>query len=265
MRFGIIGNTSKDVLGKVGRDLFAFLAKRKIPFVVDEVLAKWFASHHRGVRIPAKSICTTSRLPRSCDVLIALGGDGTMLAASRIVGNTEIPILGVNLGKLGFLAEFSTKEMQGCILDILRGDYLVENRMVLEAKSLSDNHVFHGLNDIVIDKGGSMRVIEIETKVNDEYLVTYQADGIIVSTPTGSTAYSLAGGGPIVVPEANVMMINPIAPHTLTARAVIVPNTCVISVTANAESHHVHITADGQLQKRYATPAQFEIRQAKYT
>ncbi|TAK51489.1 MAG: hypothetical protein EPO24_15800, partial [Bacteroidetes bacterium] len=173
--------------------------------------------------------------------------------------------LGVNLGKLGFLAEVSTDEIQQCIDDIIQGNYKIEERMVLEAKCLSDNSLFYALNEIVIDKGALPRVIELETSVNGDYMVTYSADGIILNTPTGSTAYSLASGGPIVSPQCNVITINPIAPHTLSARPVIVPDTSQIKVTVNADGKDAHITADGQLEKFFTTPAEFIIRMADYT
>ena len=198
-------------------------------------------------------------------MVISLGGDGTMLAAARIVGKHGTPILGVNLGKLGFLAEVSVDELQECLNDILKGNYFVEERMALEAKSSKDEKLYYALNEVVVDKGASSRVIDLETYVNNDYLVTYAADGIILNTPTGSTAYSLASGGPIVAPQAKVITINPIAPHTLTARPVIVPDDSVIRVVVSSSAKPVHITTDGQVEGFYDTPAEFTIRKAPYT
>jgi NAD+ kinase len=265
MIFGIFGNTAKHETAEVCNNLLSFLAKNEIHFVVHDQLGRILKKSSATPTLSRKSICTGTQLPGRCDILIALGGDGTMLEASRLIGNSGKPILGVNLGKLGFLAEVSTEEIRKCVLDILQGNYVVEDRMVLEAKSPAEGKRFFGLNDIVIDKGSSMRVIEIETYVNNDYLNTYQADGLILTTPTGSTAYSLATGGPLVMPESNVIIVNPISPHTLTARPVVVPDTSIIKVIVKAESGEVHLTADGQVEKFYRSPAKFLIKRANYT
>jgi NAD+ kinase len=155
--------------------------------------------------------------------------------------------------------------MERCILELLDCNYLVEERTVLEAQTLSSKKPFYGLNDIVIDKGAFFRVISIETYVDNDYLNTYTADGIIFTTPTGSTGYSLSTGGPIVVPQARVITINPIAPHMLTARPVVVPDSCTIRVIVNTDSGKVHLTADGQDDRTYKTPTEFIIKRAPYT
>jgi NAD+ kinase len=188
-----------------------------------------------------------------------------MLAAARMVGALGTPLLGINLGKLGFLAEVSIDEIEPVLDEIARGDYLVEDRMVLTVRRDHDAETICALNEVVVDKGQSARVIELETFVNGEYLVTYSADGLIVTTPTGSTAYSLASGGPIVAPASKVVAINPVAPHTLTARPVVVPDDSVIRLVVAAEGRPVHLTADGQIERTVDTPAEFEIRKAGYT
>jgi len=187
-----------------------------------------------------------------------------MLAAARLVGSAGTPILGVNLGKLGFLAEVSVDELEHVISDILKNKYTVQGRQVLEATAKKDGVKYYALNEIVVDKGASARVINLETYVNNDYLVTYSADGIIVNTPTGSTAYSLATGGPIVAPESNVFTINPIAPHTLTARPLIIPEESIVRIVADSGGKSVHITADGQVEGFYDTPAEFVVRKAPY-
>ena len=265
MKFGIIGNTSKPVIGEVTKNLLYYLQEKNLAFVVHDILARHLNTIEKNNPIGEQMMCSEVQLPNRCDMLVALGGDGTMLAAARLVGPKGIPILGVNLGKLGFLAEVSVDELQECINDILRKDYFVQERMVLQATAAKDGNMYYALNEIVVDKGATARVIDLETYVNDDYLVTYAADGIIVNTPTGSTAYSLASGGPIVVPESNVITINPIAPHTLTARPVIVPDGSVIRVVVNSGSKSVHITADGQIEGFYDTPAEFIVQKAPYT
>jgi len=263
MRFGIIGNTSKPAVKDVASKLFLILRRGSMPYVVQRELGVWLNAN--GESLGENDLCPESELPGRCDVLISLGGDGTMLAAARIAGAHGIPILGINLGKLGFLAEFSVNELQQCISDLVEGRYIIEERMVLQAESKADQKRYVALNEIVVDKGASARAVDLETYVNDDYLVTYAADGIIVNTPTGSTAYSLATGGPIVLPQSDVITINPIAPHTLTARPVIVPKNSVIRISVNAGPAPVHITADGQVEGFYNLPAEFIVRQAPYT
>ncbi|MBU1298435.1 MAG: NAD(+)/NADH kinase [Bacteroidetes bacterium] len=262
MTFGIMGNIRKPMLYSVAKELIGYLTKRKIEFVLSEELASVLTKKNEiagGVRIyPLK------KLADHCDIIIALGGDGTMLTAARSVGNRSTPILGINLGKLGFLAEVPVSAIRETINSILKNNYSVEERMVIEAYSPQKKKRFYGMNDIVIDRGASKRVVALETYVNDKYLLTYSADGLIVTTPTGSTAYSLAAGGPIIVPESNVIMLNPIAAHTLTARPLVVPDTSTIRVVVKMGSP-VHITADGQIEAFYKTPAEIFIQKANYT
>jgi NAD+ kinase len=264
MTFGILGNTRKPVVREVTGRVLTFLASQQIPCRVHRALAEWYNASGGSPRIDPSQMVAESDLPASCDVLIALGGDGTMLAAARTIGVSGIPILGVNLGKLGFLAEISLEEVEDCLLDVIKGSTVIDERMVLRATTTGGQGEYLGLNDIVVDRGSSSRMIEMETYVNDDYLVTYAADGIIITTPTGSTAYSLAAGGPIIAPKSDVLAVSPIAPHTLTARPVIVPADSVIRIAIRSGAKPVHITADGQVEGFYDIPAEFTIRKAPH-
>jgi NAD+ kinase len=264
MTLGIIGNTAKSVLQSVALDLLAYLEETRVEFVLHDGLARWLSEKSPSFKFQRYRVCNSTDLPAHIGMLIALGGDGTILSAARLVGKHEIPILGVNLGKLGFLAEVPIDELHQCVDDVMRGTFNIEERMVLEARSTADGAIFHALNDIVIDKGSSSRVIDLETHVDDEYLVTYAADGIILATPTGSTAYSLAADGPIVVPESRVVTINPISPHSLTARPVIVPDSSSIRVVVQSGAKAAHIAADGQVEAFYDTPAEFIVGRANH-
>lgn len=264
MKFGIIGNIRKSTITEITKDLIGYLTLKNIPFVVDKEFGQRFNRSGSELIIDEEIMVNEVEISRRCDILIALGGDGTMLAAARIIGKKGIPILGVNLGKLGFLAETSTDELQDCIDDIAAGKYYVDERIAIEATALSDGKKFTALNDIVIDRGSSSRIIDLETDVDNDYLITYAADGLIISTPTGSTAYSLATGGPIVVPGSNVLVISPISPHTLSARPVVVPATSTIRVLIHPGHRGVHITADGQIEAFYDTPIEFTIRKARH-
>ncbi|MBI1807964.1 MAG: NAD(+)/NADH kinase [Ignavibacteria bacterium] len=264
MKFGIFGNIDKPVIVEVTTTLFSYLRERNHSFVIHDILGNWLNNQNATPKLDQSLLLRVDDLPRACDLLISLGGDGTTLAAARMVGTNGIPILGVNLGKLGFLAEVSIDELKECLDQIIRGDYSIDERMMLTAIAKSDGKVYHALNEIVVDRGESPRVIDLETYVNNDYLVTYAADGIIIATPTGSTAYSLASGGPLVAPQSKVITINPISPHTLTARPVIIPDTSTIKVVAHAGTKRVHITADGQVEGFYETPAEFTIQKAPY-
>lgn len=266
MKIGILGNMAKRILPRVAAELVQKLKKSGVDFVVDEKLVRWMNKEGGRTLINPRHRASLIQLPRKCDLLLAFGGDGTILSAARLVGNREIPILGVNLGKLGFLAEFAVEEMDEWIQVILSGKYKIEDRMVLEASTKSGRQKrFFGLNDIVIDKSGSSRVIDLHTYVNNEYLITYTGDGLIISTPTGSTAYSLATGGPIVVPETRAITLSPIGPHTLTARPVIVPDDSIIRVGVEKDVKSVHVTADGQVEEILRPPVEFKIKKGKYS
>lgn len=265
MKFGIFGNTAKHGIQDVSQNLYSYLRSKGQTVIFHEQLGRWFNSVGGLPTIDESMICTESEFSKRADIIIALGGDGTILSAARIISESGIPILGVNLGKLGFLAEFSVNEIEQCIDDVLTGRYYLEERMVLQSQSNKDDKTYYALNEIVVDKGASARIIDLETYVNNDYLVTYAADGIILTTPTGSTAYSLASGGPIVIPQSAVITINPIAPHTLTARPVIVPDNSIIKVVVKTRSKDVHISADGQVEGFYKTPAEFTIKKASYT
>jgi NAD+ kinase len=197
-------------------------------------------------------------------MIIVLGGDGTILSAARAIGARQLPILGINLGKLGFLAEVSVEEIERCLTDIEAGRYRVEDRLALEARVGGNPEPLTALNEIAIDRGASARVIDFEMHVNGEYLGTYAADGIIVTTPTGSTGYSLATGGPIVTPESDVLTIIAISPHTLTARPVIIPSESEVRVNIAEGPTAVHITADGQVETFSNAPLECVVRRAPY-
>ncbi|MBI2619757.1 MAG: NAD(+)/NADH kinase [Ignavibacteriales bacterium] len=261
MKLGLVGNLEKKELPQIVQKL---LQEVKTEFLIVEPLAKAVKRSGRKLSTRNATIVSERKLLAKAEMVIALGGDGTILRTARFVGARAIPILGINLGKLGFLAEVSVEELESCVEDVLNGRYTVEERMMLQATSQGLQSPFFALNDVVVDKYGTSRVMHIETYVNKEYLATYSADGIIVSTPTGSTAYSLANGGPIVAPESRAVTINPICPHTLTARPVIIPDDSVVSIRISQASQKVHLTADGQSEKLFRPPVTFTVKKAPF-
>ena len=189
-------------------------------------------------------------VPEGADIVIVLGGDGTLLSAARAVAGREIPLFPVNLGGLGFLTAITVDELYFQLERALRGEQRVVPRRMLSCHVISDGvevASYQALNDIVIAKGDIARMIDIEAHVDTHYVCTYKADGLILCTPTGSTAYSLSAGGPIVFPSVACLCITPICPHTLTNRPVIVPDSSVVQMVNHAEHDAAYLTIDGQI------------------
>ena len=188
-------------------------------------------------------------ISQQADLLIVLGGDGTLLSIARAAHPHNIPILAVNLGSLGFLAEISIDELYPTLENILAGKFEIENRMLLNAciwrnrEKVEDHNV---LNDVVINKGAVARVISLQVLVDGQYMTSYRADGLIIATPTGSTAYSLSAGGPIIHPSMHTLVLSPICPFTLTNRSILIPDQSIIQVKLAAEYDDVRVTLDGQ-------------------
>lgn len=215
----------------------------------------------RGVRVYSEEMGPKGRMNELSEdssithdrlkCLIVLGGDGTMLGAARKVGRHGVPILGVNLGGLGFLTSIPLKRLYPCIEMMLNDGLETEHRLMLETKVLRDGVEvcrFPTLNDVVINKGALARIIDLDVYINDEFLTTFRADGLIISTPTGSTGYNLSAGGPILYPTVSNLILTPICPFTLTNRPLILPETVIVSITMMKESEEkVSLTFDGQV------------------
>lgn len=181
--------------------------------------------------------------------VFVLGGDGTFLSASRWIGHQDIPLIGVKFGEIGFLAETAEENLFSAAEMILSNDFSTEERMRLNVKVLRNNEEIaceNVLNEVVVNKGALARLANIETYVNDHYLTTYKSDGLIVASPTGSTAYSLAAGGPVIHPAVQGIIITPICPFTLTNRSMIVPDTITIKIKLSAKTTDIMVTFDGQ-------------------
>jgi NAD+ kinase len=195
-------------------------------------------------------VIAEEELPQKVDLILVLGGDGTMIATARMLGDCEVPVIGVNYGGLGYLAEFRIDELFTALESILAGDYKLEQRVMLAVELrrgdelVTKNRV---LNDVVMNKSALARIIHIETYLNDQFVNLFRADGLIVSTPTGSTAYNLSAGGPIIFPTMNTVVITPICPFTLSNRPIVVPDDSVIEIRLMTEKEDVALTLDGQV------------------
>ncbi|MBM4273338.1 MAG: NAD(+) kinase [Deltaproteobacteria bacterium] len=203
-------------------------------------------------------------LPPGIELIVVMGGDGTILSVSRHYGQLGIPILGVNVGGLGFLTEVSLDELYLCLEDhLLPGWYEVEERLMLTASLFREGQIFweeHILNDAVINKGALARIAELNTWIDGEYLTTYRADGLIISTPTGSTAYTLSAGGPIVYPTLRHIILLPICPHTLSNRPIILAETATVAVTLEEKGQDLYLTLDGQVGRPLQCGDKIEVR-----
>ena len=193
---------------------------------------------------------TRAEIASRAEVVIVLGGDGTMLGVSRLVAEKGIPILGINLGTMGFITEINRDEIYQAVDAMLSDTCVVEERLMLCAKIVREGEriaEYTVLNDVVINKGALARIIDLETLINGVYVTTYRADGLIISTPTGSTAYSLSAGGPILYPALGSIVLTPICPHTLTNRPIVLPEEFRIAITLKTLSEDVYLTLDGQV------------------
>ena len=225
---------------------------------VVRALTRWLTQHHVEPRVEVRVAqrledklpsFPLAKPPRDAQLFIVLGGDGTLLSVARAMGARQTPILGVNLGSLGFLTDVALPQLYPALESILAGDYVIESRIMLDAVLRRDGQVLTHqtvLNDVVITKGAIARIIEVEVLINDQPVAIVRADGIIVSTPTGSTAYSLAAGGPILYPGLGSMLITPICPHTLTQRPVVISDRSTVELTLRGEPDEVYATFDGQ-------------------
>lgn len=245
---GIISKPKKDQLAEVVPHLLDWLAKRDIQALLDHETAESLGSAlQSSLAVP---VLDRSEIPAKCDLILVLGGDGTLLAAARHVRNCNVPILAVNLGGLGFLTAVTIGELYPTLELVLQGKHQVECRMMLQIDVMRSGTVaatYHALNDAVLNKAAIARILDFQVFVDGQFLNFIKADGLIVSTPTGSTAYSLSAGGPIVYPTVDAFVITPICPHTLTNRPVVVPDKSRIEIVLKSEAESVFLTVDGQV------------------
>jgi NAD+ kinase len=245
-RIGIVAKRNKPEAVAVVRNLVEWLRPKKIQVYIEKEI--------EGLLTPTlsegnwKSV-GREEMPRHVEMMIVLGGDGTLLSVGRQVWNRNIPILGVNLGGLGFLTEITLDELYSVLERVLQDDFEINERETLKAGVIRRGKrvaEFIVLNDAVINKGALARIIDLETTIDGEYLSTFRSDGLIISTPTGSTAYNLSAGGPIVYPSLHTIIITPICPHTLTIRPIIIPDDVKIRALLKSRDEEVTLTLDGQ-------------------
>ncbi len=241
MIIGIIGNTAKPRAMSAISSFVELLRRRRVDYILAENLKRY---------IPLRADERTASLQKlgsECSILVTFGGDGTILSAAREIGFIGKPILGINIGTLGFLAEVLVEEIEGVLDELLSGSYQIIDRMVLRVSIERGTYcrTFYALNDVVVDRGPASRLIYIDAKVNDRFLNSYRADGLIVATPTGSTAYSLSAGGPLMMPTMNAIIVTPICPHSLSVRSIVLGDDSRIDLSIRKEAEPVQVNIDG--------------------
>ncbi|MCJ7789054.1 MAG: NAD(+)/NADH kinase [Candidatus Atribacteria bacterium] len=238
---GLVINYEKEKAKEITNWIVDWLSFKKIKVYVE-------GDKDKGIRRKDFS-CTNEKFFNSVDLIISLGGDGTLLRAAKIAATDGIPIFGVNLGGLGFLTQIGIDNLEIFLEKIYQGKCFLDERMMLDGivkRKEKEIKKFTALNDIVIGKGAFARLISLATYINDDYVITYSADGLVISTSTGSTAYSLSAGGPIVNPNINSMILTPICPHTLSARPLIIGENDQVRITLELSEEEVMVTIDGQ-------------------
>tara|TARA_X000001036_G_C20591838_1_gene771137 strand:- start:184 stop:1050 length:867 start_codon:yes stop_codon:yes gene_type:complete len=258
-KFGIWGNTDKSIFWDVLPDILSWSKKNAlIPFLTKRIYDEGEFDYNI-----IKSQDDFSKL----DFMLALGGDGTFLSLARAIKNRGVPILGIHLGDLGFLAKVTLKDLFYRLDKVAKNDYFVEERILISAKIIKSNKILEhiSLNDFVFANGEPHRMLNTSVNVDGHFVGNYKADGLIISTPTGSTAYSLSAGGPIITPKVDSIVITPTSAHTLTSRPLVVPGNSKILITFSGPADSIRFVADGQIHEILDPNCQIEIVKSNFT
>ena len=258
-KFGIWGNTDKKIFWKILPEILSWASKNKLkPFLTKRIFKKGVFDI---------DIINSKNDFNKMDFMLALGGDGTFLSLVRAIQNRKVPMLGIHLGDLGFLAKVTLKDLFHRLDQVARDDYFVEDRALIKAKIRKENNIIEhvSLNDFVFANGESFRMLNTSVRVDGHFVGNYEADGLIISTPTGSTAYSLSAGGPIVTPRVDSMIITPTSAHSLTSRPLVVPGLSNITVSFSGSADSIRFVADGQVHEILNPKSQVEVVKSGYT
>ena len=263
MILGIIPNSSKPNMASILNELIQRLIKENVDFILSDTVN--FISGISEYNLDGISLFGNNEIANNCDVIISIGGDGTLLQTAYDTRLSAKPLLGLNYGKLGFLAEFDLNEIDELIKRLKNNSLVIEKRNALDAICTSESsEKLYAINDVVIDRGSYPKMIEITIEVDDEYVATFSADGIIVATPTGSTGYSLSTGGPIVNPKTESITLSPISPHTLTMRPLVISSYQKVTIKADSPYKNIQVICDGQRINYYKPTTVIEIKRSKY-
>jgi len=264
-RIGIVLKPHQPEALKTICELVVWLAERNIKLTGGPEIERERIEHQTGCGVDELE---HENIAANVDLILVLGGDGTMIATARMIGDQEVPVLGVNYGGLGYLAEFRIEELYTALESILAGNYRLDRRVMLAVELRSGDapaQFNRVLNDVVINKSALARIIEIEAYLNRQYVNSFRADGLIVSTPTGSTAYNLSAGGPVIFPSMNAVVITPICPFTLSNRPIVVPDDAEIELLLKTDNEEVALTLDGQVGHPLKVEDRVAIRKSRTT
>ncbi len=257
-RFGLLAYASKPEAVRWATHVAARLLEERAAVYVDEAL---------GASLPEATaaqceVINWNEFEKFADTVITFGGDGTLLSAAKLLIGSDIPIMGVNVGRLGFLAEFSVDMLDDAIMDVLKGNYRIVDRTTLETTLNGKTH--YALNEMLVERSGSGKMISIRAFVNEHHVADYRADGVILTTPTGSTAYSLAAGGPIIAPSAQALCLTPISPHTLTLRPLIIQDQSEVRFEFPVSDAQAQLVVDGQIIGTLTQGMSLTIRKSEH-
>lgn len=259
-KIGIIPNTLKDIDYEMTKQFIQWIDEKQCIPLISEQVAFAMELKEYGTDL--------NRIYSEADFLIVLGGDGTLLSVARNAALHNTPILGINLGTLGFLTDVEKAESKAAFEKVIAGDYTLEKRMMLHANILTQitaHETLLGLNDICITRGAFLRIIKMEVYINNEFVDVFSADGIIISTPTGSTAYNLSAGGPILTPNAEMMVITPVCPHSLYSRSFVVSGNDIIKIKlGEINNNDIILSMDGQMANILKSNDIISIKKSKY-
>lgn len=261
MNIGCTGNYTKDEFFKIVGEISRALDNSDHSFILSEDV--------RQVELPSEishiPMMHIRKIAEECQILLSIGGDGTLLSTVRQVGRHDIAVLGIRIGRLGFLAEGTGDNYQSALKDILEGNYSIVERTLLEATMERQNtETYYALNEVVIEHGRA-RILKTHVHVSDVFLNTYESDGIIFATPTGSTAYSLSAGGPIISPDLDVILVTPVCPHSLSARPIVLPADVEIRVSFAEDQAGMDMAVDGQISVPLDYTETIRIRKTNYS
>ncbi|MGH9405403.1 MAG: NAD(+)/NADH kinase [Terriglobia bacterium] len=259
-KVGITSKPHRPGIREIVAPLAAWLREHGLEVLMDEETAANVQDAERGLSRP--------EVVASSDLVVVLGGDGTLLATARAVGSRPVPILAVNLGGLGFLTVITLDELYPTLEMVLTGNFKTQHRVRIECEICRNEEItssFTALNDVVLNKGAIARVHDFDVWAGGRFISTYKSDGLIVATPTGSTAYSLAAGGPVVVPAVNAFILTPICAHTLTNRPIVLPDSVVLEISVKGDQEPVHLTIDGQVALALGDKDRVRVRKATST
>jgi len=261
MTIGIVPNTTKPRIWEIVKKLVQSLESLDINYLISESIKD--VHYANDEKLNGAVLLDHKQLFEQSDLVISIGGDGTMLNTAYEAREAETPLVGINYGKLGFLAEFDINSIDKLVRSFKNKDYEIEERMALDGFCNQIEETLYAVNDIVIDRGRWPKMIDLTVKADDEEVSTFAADGIIVATPTGSTGYSLSTGGPIVNPKADAITLSPISPHTLTMRPLVLSSNQKITITAHSPYKNIQVICDGQRVYYFKPPAKIVITKSK--